>query len=78
MSEEIDLKLKQIVENIEHLEDEKKEISEQITAVYKEAVVQGFDAKIIRKIIALRKKDMNEVREEEDMLEVYKKALGMI
>ncbi len=78
MSEEIDLKLKQIVENIEHLESEKKEISEQISAVYKEATMQGFDAKILKKIIAIRKKDINSVREEDDMIEIYKRSLGMI
>ncbi len=78
MSEEIDLKLKQIVENIEHLENEKKEIAEQISAVYKEATMQGFDAKILKKIVALRKKDINSVREEEDMIEMYKRSLGMI
>lgn len=78
MTEQIDLKLKQIVENIEHLEDEKKEISDQISAIYKEAAVQGFDTKILKKIIALRKKDINTIREEEDMLEIYKKSLGMI
>jgi uncharacterized protein (UPF0335 family) len=75
---DIDLKLRQIVENIEHLSDEEKEIKEQIIGVYKEAAAQGFDVKTIRKIISLRKKDSNKVREEEDLLEMYKKALGMI
>lgn len=75
---EIDLKLKQIVENIEHLEVEKKEILDQINAVYKEAAIQGFDVKALRKIISMRKKDDNSRREEEDMIEVYKRALGMI
>jgi uncharacterized protein (UPF0335 family) len=75
---DIDLKLKQIVSNIEHLADEEKEIKEQIAAVYKEAATQGFDVKIIRKIISIRKKDVNRLREEEDLLEMYKKALGMI
>jgi uncharacterized protein (UPF0335 family) len=75
---DIDLKLKQIVNNIEHLADEEKEIREQIAAVYKEAAVQGFDVKTIRKIISIRKKDLNKVREEEDLLEMYKRALGMV
>jgi uncharacterized protein (UPF0335 family) len=78
MMNDIDLKLKQIVGNIEHLADEEKEIKEQIVAVYKEAATQGFDVKTIRKIISIRKKDLNKVREEEDLLEMYKKALGMI
>lgn len=74
----IDLKLKQIIENIEHLESEKKEIGDQIVAVYKESVVLGYDAKIIRKIIGIRKKDINALQEEEDLLEAYKESLGMI
>lgn len=74
----IDLKLKQIIENIEHLEDEKKEIGDQIAAVYKEAVVLGYDAKILRKIISIRKKDINALQEEEELLETYKESLGMI
>ena len=73
----VDLKLKQYIENIEHLETEKKEISEQILAVYKEAKMCGFDPKILRKIISLRKKDINERMEEEHLIEVYKEALGM-
>ena len=75
---DIDLRLKQIVENIEHLETEKSEITEQIAGVYKEAECQGFDVKILRKIIALRKKDTNEINEEEDLIQSYKQALGMI
>ena len=75
---DIDLKLKQIVENIEHLEMEKKEKSDEISAVYKEAKTMGFDIKIIRKIISLRKKDVNERQEEESLLEEYKEALGMV
>lgn len=78
MSEHIDLKLKQIVENIEHLEEQKKEITDQITAVYSEAKSAGFDVKTIKKVVSLRKKDINAVKEEEDLLEAYKQALGMI
>lgn len=77
-SNDVDLKLKQFVENIEHLEAEKKEKSDEITAVYKEAKTAGFDVKIIRKIISLRKKDKNELEEEESLIEAYKEALGMI
>ena len=78
MSDNIDLKLKQIVENIEHLETEKKEITDQISAVYNEAKTMGFDVKILKKVIALRKKDINVVKEEDDLLEAYKQSLGMI
>ena len=77
MEQNIDLKLKQIVDNIEHLECEKKEISDQISAVYKEAKGLGFDVKILKKIISIRKKDINVLREEEDMIENYKQSLGM-
>lgn len=77
MTENIDLKLKQIVENIEHLEMEKKEITDQISAVYSEAKSAGFDVKVLKRVVALRKKDINVVREEEDLLEVYKQSLGM-
>lgn len=77
MTEHIDLKLKQIVENIEHLEMEKKEISDQISAVYGEAKSAGFDVKVLKKVISLRKKDINTIREEEDLLEIYKQSLGM-
>ena len=78
MTENIDLKLKQIVENVEHLEDEKKEISDQISATYKEEKALGFEPKILKKIIAIRKRDANQVMEEEDLLDAYKKALGML
>ena len=79
MSEnKIDLRLKQIVENIEHLESEKKEIGDQILAIYKEAATLGYDIKIIRKIVSIRKKDINELKEEEGLIETYKESLGMI
>ncbi|MDR2760423.1 MAG: DUF2312 domain-containing protein [Rickettsiales bacterium] len=74
----VDLKLKQVVEKIERLEEEKSEILEQEAAVYREAKALGFDVKIIRKVISIRKKDANRAREEEDLLELYKKSLGMI
>lgn len=74
----VDSRLKQIVDNIEHLETEKKEISDQISAIYKEAKSLGFDTKILKKIIIIRKKDINQLREEEDLIEVYKQSLGMI
>ncbi|MDR3079206.1 MAG: DUF2312 domain-containing protein [Rickettsiales bacterium] len=79
MSEQkVDLKLKQIVENIEHLEEEKREITSQIRDVYGEATAQGFDAKIVRKVVRLRKMDADSLREEEDLVEVYKGYLGML
>ncbi|MDR1494788.1 MAG: DUF2312 domain-containing protein [Rickettsiales bacterium] len=74
----IDLKLKQVVENIEHLEEERKEIVYQIRNVYKEAATLGFEPKIVRKVIGLRKKDADALREEEDLVEMYKGFLGML
>jgi len=70
--------LKQIIERIERLEEEKKEVTEQIGEVYAEAKGNGFDTKTLRKIIALRKKDPNERSEEEAMLDLYLSALGML
>ena len=69
--------LKAIVDRIERLEEEKKTISGDIKEVYAEANGNGFCVKIIRKIIALRKKDANEREEEEAMLDLYLQALGM-
>jgi len=74
----VDLKLKKFVENIEKLEEEKREISQQITDVYKEAKAVGFDTKIMRKVIALRKMDLDERLETEQLLDTYLDALGML
>jgi uncharacterized protein (UPF0335 family) len=70
--------LKTIVERIERLEEEKKTISADIKEVYAEAKGNGFDTKILRKVISIRKKDRHEREEEEAMLEVYLGALGML
>ncbi|WP_312525961.1 DUF2312 domain-containing protein [Paracoccus sp. (in: a-proteobacteria)] len=69
--------LRQFVERIEHLEQEKKDISEQIKEVYSECKGRGYDTKAIKAIISLRKKDQEQVAEEEAVLEVYMAALGM-
>ncbi|MFN8924552.1 MAG: DUF2312 domain-containing protein [Rhodospirillales bacterium] len=70
-------KLKSFVERIERLEEEKAGIAADIKDIYSEAKGEGFDTKIIRKIISLRKKDRQERQEEEELLELYKAALGM-
>jgi uncharacterized protein (UPF0335 family) len=70
--------LKSIVERIERLEEEKKAIAGDIKEVYAEAKANGFDTKILRKVISIRKKDRNEREEEEAMLDVYLAALGML
>lgn len=69
--------LRQFVERIEHLEQEKKDIAEQIKEVYAESKGRGYDTKALRAIISLRKKDKDQVAEEEAVLEIYKEALGM-
>ena len=70
--------LKAIVERIERLEEEKKEVADQIKEVYAEAKGNGFDVKTLRKVVSLRKKPAEERSEEEAMLDLYMHALGMI
>ena len=70
--------LKSIVERIERLEEEKKVIAADIKEVYAEAKGNGYDIKILRKVISLRKKEIGERLEEEAMLDVYLSALGMM
>jgi uncharacterized protein (UPF0335 family) len=69
--------LKSIIERIERLEEEKAGIAGDIKDVYAEAKANGFDVKVLRKIIALRKRDHDERSEEEAILELYLQALGM-
>ena len=70
--------LKSLVERIERLEEEKKALAGDIKEVYGEAKAHGFDTKILRKVISLRKRDRHEREEEEAMLDLYLSALGMI
>ena len=70
--------LRDIVARIERLEDEKKAISADVREVFAEAKANGFDTKIIRKLIALRKLEAAERLEQEAILEVYMSALGML
>jgi len=69
--------LKAFIERIERLEDEKMALADDIKEVYAEAKGTGFDTKIMRKIISLRKKDHAERQEEEAIMELYLQALGM-
>ena len=69
--------LRQYIERIERLNEEKKIIGEDITEVFAEAKGNGFDPKIMRKIIAERKIDASERDETETMLDLYRTALGM-
>jgi uncharacterized protein (UPF0335 family) len=70
--------LKAIIERIEHLEEEKKAISDDIRDVYAEAKGNGYDVKALRTVVRLRKQDKNERAEQEAILETYLHALGMI
>lgn len=70
--------LKSIVERIEHLEEEKKALSDDIREVLAEAKGQGFDVKAVRAIIRLRKMDKTERAEQDAVLETYMHALGMV
>lgn len=70
--------LKSIIERIERLEEEKRGLGADIKEVYAEAKGNGFDTKVLRKVIALRKKDANEREEEEAMMDLYMQALGML
>ena len=70
--------LKSIIERIERLEEEKKAISDDIRDVYAESKGNGFDVKVLRMIVRLRKQDANERQEQETILETYMQALGMI
>ena len=69
--------LKQFIERIERLEEEKKAIADDVRDVYAEAKGRGFDVKAIRSIVRLRAKEPHEREEEEAILELYKSALGM-
>lgn len=68
--------LRQLIEQIERLEEEKKALAGDIKEVYAEAKSQGFDTKVLRKVIALRKRDSTERQEEDALIELYLGALG--
>jgi uncharacterized protein (UPF0335 family) len=69
--------LRAFIERIERLEEEKKTIADDIKDVYAEAKGNGFDIKIMRKVVSLRRQDLNKRREEEEILDLYLSALGM-
>lgn len=69
--------LRQFVERIERLEAEKRDISDQIKEVKAEAKGRGYDVRVLTKLISMRKRDKDDIAEEEAVLEMYKEALGM-
>lgn len=69
--------LRQFIERFEQLESEKKDVAEQQKELMAEAKGRGYDTKVMRKVIAMRKRKPDELAEEEAVLELYKTALGM-
>tara|TARA_B100000925_G_C21991738_1_gene467158 strand:+ start:1742 stop:2017 length:276 start_codon:yes stop_codon:yes gene_type:complete len=69
--------LRQFLERFERLEIEKKDIADQQKEVMAEAKSRGYDTRIMRKIVSLRKRDLEDIAEEEAILTMYKTALGM-
>jgi uncharacterized protein (UPF0335 family) len=69
--------LRQFIERMEHLEAEKQDIADQQKETMAECKSRGYDTKVVRKIIAMRKRKPDEIAEEEAVLETYLAALGM-
>jgi uncharacterized protein (UPF0335 family) len=69
--------LRAFIERIERLEDEKKDVQEQIKEVFAEAKGVGFDARIMRQLVRLRRLRDADRSEQEELLEIYKTAIGM-
>lgn len=67
----------QYISRIERLEEDKKNVAEDIKSVYTELKGNGYDAKIIRKLVSIRRKTKEERQEEETLLELYMNAIGM-
>lgn len=69
--------LRQFIERIERLDAEKKDLAEQQKEIMAEAKGYGYDTKVMRKLVTMRKRDKDDIAEEEALLEMYKQALGM-
>lgn len=69
--------LRQFIERFERLEAEKKDLADQQKEVMAEAKSRGYDTKVMRKVIAMRKRDKDDLAEEEAVLEMYREALGI-
>jgi uncharacterized protein (UPF0335 family) len=70
--------LKQTIDKIERLEEDKASVTQDIKQVYDEAKIHGFDVKILKQIVKLRKLDRDDRAEQEALLETYKLAIGML
>ena len=70
-------RLRSIVERVERLEEERKALASDIKDIFAEAKSAGFDPKVIRRIISIRKQEPADVEEHETLLDLYRRALGM-
>ncbi len=70
-------RLRSLVERIERLEEERKALTSDINDIYVETKSAGFDVKVVRQLVAIRKREPAEVEEQEALLDVYRRALGM-
>jgi uncharacterized protein (UPF0335 family) len=70
-------RLKSFIKRIEKVEEDKAAVAEDLKEIYSEAKSAGFDTTIVRKIIVLRKKELEKRREEQELLELYMSAVGM-
>jgi len=70
-------RLRSIIERIERLEEERKALATDIKDIYSEAKSAGFDVKVIRQLIRIRKMEPAEVEEQENLLDIYRRAVGM-
>ncbi len=70
-------RLRSLIERIERLEEERKGLASDIKDIYAEANSAGFDVKVLRQLIRIRKQEPAEVEEQESLLDVYRRALGM-
>ena len=70
-------RLRSIIERVERLEEERKALAGDITDIFAEAKSAGFEVKVIKQIISIRKKEPAEVEEQETLLDLYRRALGM-
>ena len=70
-------RLRSLVDRIERLEEERKALGSDIKDIYQEAKSAGFDVKVLRQLIRMRKQEANEIEEQETLLDLYRRALGM-
>lgn len=71
-------RLRSIIERVERLEEERKALANDIKDIFAEAKSAGFDVKVIRQVLRIRKQEPAEVEEQETLLDLYKRALGMV